>query len=211
MKPVVVNPSITFAQLFEELANVGDPQQQAVLRDQLAVKLRRRLKRLSEEARRKYEAEAGETAEATLKRLLESDPAELAGWVKSRQGLGNILDWDPEGTGGRVLPISQHPDQVIDVTRGYGPDQERPEDFLDSFRTFVRDNLNKIAALNVVVTRPRELTRQQLRELQLELARHNYSVDKSSAGVAADQERGHCCFHHRLCAPGRPQGAAGPV
>jgi type I restriction enzyme, R subunit len=175
MRPVVVNPTISFAQLFEELARVGDPLHQSVLRDQLAVKLRGRLRRLSEEARRRYEAEAGETAEATLRRFLDTNPTELAGWVRGRPGLGKILDWAPDDGTGRVLPISQHPDQVIDVSRGYGPDQQRPEDFLDGFTAFVRSNLNKIAALHVVVTRPSELTRQQLRELALELDRHSYT------------------------------------
>lgn len=174
MKPVVVNPSISFAQLFEELAKAGKPEHQEIIRDQLAVKLRRRLKRLSNESRQKYEADAGETPENTLKRLLSGSLDDLAGWVKGKPHLGKILDWDPE-TGGRVVPISSHDDEVIEVTVGYGKDQSRPEDYLDTFAAFIRENINKIAALNVVVTRPRELTRVQLRELQLELARHDFS------------------------------------
>jgi type I restriction enzyme, R subunit len=175
MKPVVVSPSISFAQMFEELAKVTSAEHQETLRDQLAVKLRRRMKRLSDEVRRKYEVEAGETVEKTLKRLLESDPVEIAGWVKGKPNLGKILDWDPDGGGGRVIPISGHDDEVVSVTRGYGAGQERPEDYLNSFSAFVRDNLNKIAALNVVVTRPRELTRQQLKELELALAQKDFS------------------------------------
>jgi type I restriction enzyme R subunit len=94
--------------------------------------------------------------------------------VKGKPNLGKILDWDPD-MGGRVLPISNHPDEVIALETGYGAGQTRPEDYLDSFEAFVRENLNKIAALNVVVTRPRELTRAQLKALQLELAKHNFS------------------------------------
>jgi type I site-specific restriction endonuclease len=59
---------------------------------------------------------------------------------------------------------------LAEVTRGYGA-ARRPEDFLDNFTSFVRNNVNKIAALSVVVQRPRELTRSQLRELRLELLR----------------------------------------
>jgi len=51
---------------------------------------------------------------------------------------------------------------------GYGT-AERPEDFLDAFTRFVKENVNQIAALKIVVQRPRELTREQLRELRLEL------------------------------------------
>ncbi len=174
MKPVVVNPTITLTQLLEELAKTTDDAHRAVIRDQLLVKLRRRLKKLPEQSRAQFEAQAGETPEDTLQRIETSAVAELADWVRSRPSLGAILDWNPDGTGGSYLPISNHPDQLTGVTRGYG-EAERPEDFLDNFTTFVRSNLNKIAALTVVVQRPRELTRQQLRELKLELDRQQFS------------------------------------
>jgi len=174
MKPVVVNPQITLEQLMKELAEAADDAHRAAIRDQLLVKLRRRLKTLPEEARRRFETEAGETPEATLRRIETSGTTELADWVRSKPNLGLILDWNPDGAGGSYLPISNHPDQVTGVTRGYG-DADRPEDFLDNFTTFVRSNINKIAALTVVVQRPRELTREQLRALRLELDRQQFS------------------------------------
>ncbi|OYW55246.1 MAG: type I restriction-modification system endonuclease [Hyphomicrobium sp. 32-62-53] len=174
MKPVVANPTISFATLFEELAQSEDAEHQDLVRQQLAVKLRRRLNRLSESARQKYEAEAGETPENTLRRLIDGTGGEIAGWVKGKTHLGGILDWGPLSSG-RVLPISSHPDEVTTVTIGYGPNETRPEDYLESFRTFVETNLNQIVALNVVVTRPRDLTRSQLKELRMRLAEQNFS------------------------------------
>ena len=174
MKPVVVNPQITLTQLMDELAKATDEKHRAAIRDQLLVKLRRRLKKLPAEARTQFEAQAGETPEATLKRIETSATAELAAWVRGKPNLGLILDWNPDGSGGSYLPISNHPDQLTGVTRGYGG-ADKPEDFLDNFTTFVRTNLNKIAALTVVVQRPRELTRQQLRELKLELDKQQFS------------------------------------
>jgi type I restriction enzyme R subunit len=88
--------------------------------------------------------------------------------------LGRILDWDPNGSGPPVIPISCHGDQIVDVSRGYG-EADKPEDFLGSFTSFVRNNVNRIAALTVVVQRPRELTRAQLRALRLELDKLGYS------------------------------------
>lgn len=174
MKPVVVNPSITLTQLLDELVKATDEEHRAVIRDQLLVKLRRRLKKLPVEARSQYEAQAGETPEATLTRAQTATTGDLANWVRARPNLGLILDWNPDGTGGSILPISNHPDQITGVTRGYG-DADKPEDFIDNFTTFVRSNINKIAALTVVVQRPRELTRQQLRELRLELDKLQFS------------------------------------
>jgi type I restriction enzyme, R subunit len=63
---------------------------------------------------------------------------------------------------------------VVAVARGYGAGQ-KPEDFLDNFTTFVRSNVNKIAALTLVVQRPRDLTRAELKSLRLELDALGYS------------------------------------
>ena len=123
--------------------------------------------------RRRYEAEAGETPEATVDRLKNAPLHEVSAWVKQHPGVGRILDWDPEGQG-RLLPISHHPDEVVEIGRGYRGGV-KPGDFLDDFTAFVHGNINKIAALTVVVQRPRDLTRSQLRALKLELDGMGYS------------------------------------
>mgnify|MGYP001819481433 CR=1 FL=1 len=51
MRPVVVERTITLAQLFEEFARVTEPEHRESIRDQILVKLRRRLPKLSKEAR----------------------------------------------------------------------------------------------------------------------------------------------------------------
>lgn len=174
MKPVVVNPSISFEQLVREMVEATDDGQRDTIREQLAVKLRRRIKKLPEEARQRFEAVAGETPEAMLKRLLEGDAPALAVWLKDRAAIGPILDWQTEGENPRFVPISHHADEVVAVTRGYG-EADKPEDFLDGFSAFVRDNMNTIAALKLVVQRPRDLTRADLKELRLALDRKGYS------------------------------------
>lgn len=174
MKPVVVDSKITLTQLFEEFAAVGDATHRDVIRDQILVKMRRRIKQLNEQARAIYQTEIGEAPEATLKRLTEQSPSAVATWVKGNPTLGRILDWDPDDGGAMLIPISHHPDKVVAVTRGYGAGQ-KPEDFLDGFTAFIKENLNKIAALTVVVQRPRDLTRVALKELRLELDALGYS------------------------------------
>lgn len=174
MRPVVVNPSIKFEQLINELSEAQKEADRETIREQLAVKLRRKLKKLSPEARAKFEALAGEAPEHTLKRLLEQTPAELSTWFSTRKGLAPILDWESDDDTPLVLPISHHPDEVVAVTRGYGS-ATKPEDFLDSFAEFVHENINKIAALKVVVQRPRDLTRADLQELRRALDLKGYS------------------------------------
>jgi type I restriction enzyme R subunit len=174
MKPVVVDPDITLEQLFGEFARLEDEKHREAVREQILIKMRRRIKRLHQEARARYEAEAGEPPEATLKRITEEPTATVAAWVKQRPSLGKILDWNPDGNGPILMPISHHPDEVVSVTSGYGKGQ-KPADFLDSFTAFVKDNINKIAALNIVLQRPRDLTRAELKTLRLALDSQGYS------------------------------------
>jgi type I restriction enzyme R subunit len=67
----------------------------------------------------------------------------------------------------RVL-ISEHPDELRRLERGYGT-AAKPQDYIESFRRFVTENVDKIPALVVVTQRPRDLTRKQLQELKLAL------------------------------------------
>ena len=168
MKPVGVEPKITFEKLIEELVRVTDARHQETIRSQIETKLKRQAKLLSEQGRKMFEQAAGETPEATVKRLGDSTPGELASWFKARPRLGPILDWRPDRPGDPI-PISEHPDSVVGITHGYGKDGSltRPEDYLDSFAAWVRDNVNKVAALSIVVQRPRDLTREDLRQIRL--------------------------------------------
>jgi type I restriction enzyme, R subunit len=174
MRPVVVNPTITLEQLFDELAQVSSEEHRQIVRDQILVRLRRQLKHLPQNAREQYATSAGESPEATLNRMQNEPSGNTAEWVKARPGIGRILDWTSDTKDPLWLPISHHPDEIAAVTRGYGA-ASRPEDFLSSFTTFVRENLDKMAALTVLVQRPRDLTRASLRELKQELDKLGYS------------------------------------
>lgn len=174
MRPVVVDPSVSLTQLFDELRRAEDEAHRDSILDQIIVKLVRRLRKLTDDAQEKYEAHAGETPQDSLRRLRQSTGAQAAEWAAHMPQIGPILDWQSDGSQPHFVPISTHEDEVIYVASGYG-EGRKPEDFLDGFGAFVRDNVNKIAALNVVVQRPRELTREQLRELRLELDRQGFS------------------------------------
>ncbi|MBE6069820.1 MAG: type I restriction-modification system endonuclease, partial [Clostridium lundense] len=59
----------------------------------------------------------------------------------------------------------------------------RPEDYLDAFADYIRSNINEIAALNIVCTRPKELTRQSLKDLELTLSRSNFTRQKLNTAI----------------------------
>ena len=174
MKPVASNPKLTFEQLFDELATVPDEAQRELVRDQILAKLHRKLRKLPSKVAQMVEDLTGETVEQLRDRLRHGSLGDAAAQARRFLGLGKILDWNPDGSGPNLIPISHHEDSMHAVTTGYG-EYDKPEDFLDTFRSFVKNNQNQIAALTVVVQRPRELTRAELRSLRLELDKMGFS------------------------------------
>ncbi len=70
--------------------------------------------------------------------------------------------------------ISKHEDEIRQRVQSYGA-YSKPEDYLQSFNDFIRQQVNQSAALSVVVNRPKDLTREQLKEVRLLLDQHNYN------------------------------------
>jgi type I restriction enzyme R subunit len=173
MKPVVVNPTIRFIQLLGELEASDDPGDSQLIRDQLIAKLRRKRRRLSENQEDHFRQLTGEEPEAFINRLQALPIEEARRWLGRIDGLGALLDeqWD-----GPVTPqvISEHDDALRSIEHGYG-DGQRPEDYLEGFTAFVTDPGNDLPALSLVLQRPWELTRKDLRELKLALDARGYS------------------------------------
>src|SRR5690606_22145851 len=77
--------------------------------------------------------------------------------------------------GSEYMPIiSEHDDELKVREQSYGA-YKRPEDYLHSFNEFIRQQLNQSVALSVIVNRPKDLTREQLKEVRLLLDAHHYS------------------------------------
>lgn len=173
MQPVVVNPSVTFAQLTSELATIQSDAHVELARDQFIAKLQRKKRTLSERTLRDFEMRAGQPPDAFIKRLQQMPLSEIAEWFTQNPDLGEILDRTGDGPAPLLL-ISEKPDQLIGVEIGY-PDGVRPEDYLNSFNDYINAHREDIPALVTVLTRPRDLTRKQLRELMIALDRAGFS------------------------------------
>ncbi|MCT7952944.1 type I restriction-modification system endonuclease [Ancylothrix sp. C2] len=172
MKPVVNKPDFSFSQLIDELGTVQDSAAIASIIDELLAKLQRKKRSLSDDSKEAIETLAGMPVEGMVSYLRESSPSEAAQWLRERREIAQMLDRRDGGM--KTVLISRHQDVLRSVERGYG-DAERPQDYLDSFSAFLRENLNKIPALLVVTQRPRDLTRAQLKELRLLLDAAGFS------------------------------------
>ena len=92
-----------------------------------------------------------------------------------------LAQFKPDGR--RSVVISDHEDELLEHSRGYGTGS-RPEDYLDAFADYIKTNLNEIAALNIVCTRPKELTREGLRSLRLTLDREGFTTQQLNTAIS---------------------------
>ena len=173
MKPVVVNPKISFTQLAQELAKLKDESATELARDQFLAKLQRKRRHLSDQHRQDFEAKAGMPVQAFVQKLKAMPLAEVAAWFVQNPDLGELLDRRGDGAE-RDMYVSEHADSFERAERGYGKAQ-KPDDYLRAFSDFIKTQGNQIPALVTVLTRPRELTRAQLRELVLALDKAGFT------------------------------------
>ena len=173
MKPVVVDPKVTFTQLEREFTQVQSEAARELVREQFLAKLQVKKRHLDGKAAQDFETKAGMNPDAFIKKLKELSLGEIATWFTKNPDLGEILDRKSTGNGQPVY-VSDHPDEFLRVDRGYGK-ASKPQDYLDEFKAFISSHSNELPALMAVLTKPRELTRKQLKELILALDQAGFS------------------------------------
>ena len=172
MKPVVPDPKTSFQTLVDELLEITDGDTQKNHRDQILAKLQRASRSLTGDEAEAFAALAGgQTFPQFIDWFKGLDATQARAAVGAKRNLFAFLDenrYQP-----RKQLVSDHEDELASHTRGYGKG-EKPEDYLNAFKEFILDNLNKIPALTIVCQRPRELTRQSLRELKAALDQEGF-------------------------------------
>ncbi|WP_040204035.1 type I restriction-modification system endonuclease [Neobacillus jeddahensis] len=160
MKPVVKQQNYSIAQLYESFTNTSTEEEASFYRDQLIAKIQRRKQRINEEGKQKFEELSnGKSIDDWAKEIQLYSP----GKAKEHQVLFEYME--TYRVSGEKRYISNQEDTVREVIRGYGEGNSRPEDYLDGFERFIRENMNEIPALQLVCTRPKDLTKKDLREL----------------------------------------------
>ena len=174
MMPVVTDPQLTIAQIVDALIAARDDKAAAPhFHEELMAKLNRKRSLIREhEEKLKYRVQ--QDTKAFLGGLRKGGAAAAVKLFTGHPRLADFLDsLRRTGTRPGVL-ISEHPDELRGVERGYGT-AKKPEDYLDSFGAWIRDHLNKLPALLVVTQRPRELTRAELKAVALALDEAGFS------------------------------------
>jgi type I restriction enzyme R subunit len=197
MKPLVKNPNVTLEQLLDELNNpasyttAGSQQGRTHAHDVLD-QLNQKLMRVLRDAKHKadklpgvhdkldqLEQQWGVPPQELHRHLhqmgQDHGPQAAADFIRHNTQLLVQLAEVKELLGTVYRPIlSNAPDEIKERIQSWGL-YAKPEDYLDSFGHFVREQVNQSAALSVVVNRPKDLTREQLKEVRMLLDGQGYS------------------------------------
>lgn len=200
MKPIVKDPNVTLEQLVAELTDkklltdamtAPGEQQGETHADVLLSQVGQKVMRILRKAKRKAEKNPlvrekldslhelwGVAPEKLHHHLHELGPQQAAEFIQRHEGIINQLDEVKVliGTDSRPI-ISDHHDELVSREQSYG-EHEKPADYLESFTSFIKEQINQSAALSAVVNRPRDLTREQLKEVRLLLDGKGYSEAK---------------------------------
>ncbi|MBR1854881.1 MAG: type I restriction-modification system endonuclease [Lachnospiraceae bacterium] len=175
MKPVVTNPSVSFQTLIDGIDVLETEQARRNQVDMIVAKIMRNKGRMSDANREQFKSLAGGKSPEEFVEYLRKAPTEKA--VESVKAAREAFAYVKGTPISRTQVISDVEDKVISHERGYG-NATRPEDYLKEFRDFIDNNRNQILALNIIATRPKDLTRESLKELKLILDRNNFSETK---------------------------------
>lgn len=192
MKPLVKDPNVTLGQLVEELL---DPECHVLAEnrerthaddvlDAVSQKVMRILRKAGKKAERdgrvrdklnELEDRWGFEPATLHKHLHEIGPAKAVEFLKTHSNFVEQLEEVKILVGTDNHPIiSYHEDELVSSEQTFGVHQ-RPGDYLLEFAEFVKGHLNENAALSAVVNKPRDLTREQLKEVRLYLDQNGYA------------------------------------
>ncbi|MBI9001593.1 type I restriction-modification system endonuclease [Corynebacterium sp. CCM 9185] len=184
MKPLSTNPNTSFKDLMEgiEIAGNDDTKLNSAIEQVLAKLQRRRRKITDDVAEHIRDLADGRSIAEVIKELREASPADAAEWIREHVSLFDYLDNTTFGEQ-RQLVISDAEDTLLSHTRDFG-DAKRPEDYLEEFSAFIKNNTNEIAALRIICMRPSDLTRDELKSLKLKLDREGFTEQKLSSALS---------------------------
>lgn len=183
MKPVVANPTTTITQLLDGLEELKDEEQIKQQINQIIAKLQRKKRNMSEKTKEHFVSMTnGKDPTQFINEIEHKSPAAAKEQLLVQRDLFKMLE-ETHANGSRPVVISDAKDELTGHTRGYG-NADKPQDYLDAFSNYVQTHKNEIAALNIVCTRPKDLTRKSLKELQLTLDREGFTTQQLNTAIS---------------------------
>ena len=175
MQTVVSNPKISFVQLASEFDYIESNSRKRLQVEQIIAKLHRKKGLLDAEGQETFKQLAcNKTPNELAGFLRESKLSKSIELIKELNDLWAYLDELKPQQSKRIY-FSEHADVLKETFRGYGKDNQKPEDYIESFKEFITENRNEIVALNVLYNKPMELNRSSLKDLKMKLSLNGFS------------------------------------
>ncbi|WP_252254121.1 type I restriction-modification system endonuclease [Clostridium sp. ZBS12] len=175
MKPVAASANTSFKILKETLERTDDIEEKKETIKKVIAKLQRKKKLLKDDEKLIFKSFCNDkTPEEFIKELKEAPIDKAVYEVVNNNKLIEYLDEKSQSE--EIIIVTDKKDKVVSHTRGYGRGK-KPEDYLEEFQKYIDENKNLIPALEVVCTRPQELTRESLRQLRAILDKNGFSEE----------------------------------
>ncbi|MGY3745831.1 type I restriction-modification system endonuclease [Vagococcus salmoninarum] len=182
MKPVVSDPKQSIQEILDKTIEADDPEEFGYFKAELIAKLQRKKQRISEKGAKEInELNNIESLDAWLQSIKTMTREELEAQTEKIQRVADYRTFR------EPVVIATQQDELTAVNRGYGEENVKPGDYLNEFNQFIRDNINLIPALELVVRSPKDLTYQDLRDVQLRLREKRF--DEKALQEAWRQEK----------------------
>lgn len=175
MTPVAANPSASFEDIISGIDHNNEASSVKKYVNQLIGRLQRRVKNIVKQDEDYFLNLQKTTPQEFIRELKEQPIDEVKIFIQNHKKAIEFL-FHSKSKSNHYKIISDKTDQVAERYQGYGGAEQRPEDYIEAFRTFITENQNRIAALNILCTRPKELTRNELKSLRLEMEQAGYSI-----------------------------------
>lgn len=173
MKPVVVDSKESFKKLQEQLTQDISIDAKKNIVNKVIAKLQRKKKLIKEEA--VFKSLSGNKSPSEfIKELKELDTQSAINTLIENDKLINYLD--EKAINKNLIIVANEKDEVVEHTRGYG-NGKRPEDYIGEFESYIKENMNEIVALNVLCTKPKEMTRNDLKAIKAILDDNGFSEE----------------------------------
>lgn len=183
MKPVVANPTTTFTQLLDGLEEVEDKDVVQAQINQIIAKLQRKKRRMDEKTMEQFISMAdGMDPTQFIVEIEKQTPENAKKRLLAYRDMFEYIQ-QTSANGKNPVVISEEEDELTKHTRGYG-NSDKPEDYLDAFSEYVTTHMNEIAALSIVCTRPKDLTRDALKALRLTLDREGFTTQQLNTAIS---------------------------
>jgi len=186
MKPVVVNPTVSFKQLVAEFPLITSNERTQIQIEQLIAKLQRKKSQGNIDAEVFGFNADGKDINTVIDELKQNDTNTSLKLINQLPELWTYLDELKPAPSFQLY--SDHLDDFLDITRGYGS-ANKPEDYLKSFSAYLKNNVNEIEALKLICTAPKELSRKELKGLLLLLDQQGYNAKTLNAAWTATKHQ----------------------